>query len=159
MLAGIVAAFLAGHVKEQFAASRSHLMPSFRWVHIIVPVVATLIVAVITPAILTWLWGLRSVGLVASTVLMFGVISWCVAVLPNWTILQIIIIVSIFSETMKGGLRLIVSGQFEAEPWNLGPRCGDHHPGGNVSVSTERGHAHVPLSAAVGLDGKRPYDP
>ena len=114
MLAGIVAAFLAGHVKEQFAASRSHLMPHFRWVHIVVPVVATLIVAVITPAILTWLWGLRSVGLVASTVLMFGVISWCVAVLPNWTILQIIIIVSIFSETMKGDLRLIVSGQFEA---------------------------------------------
>jgi hypothetical protein len=67
---------LASHVRQQFAHCRSHLMPGFRRVHLAVATVVVFIVAILTPAIFTWLTGLHSVGLVALTLMLFSANLW-----------------------------------------------------------------------------------
>ena len=70
-----VFAGLALHIRQQFANSRSHLMPGFRPVHATVAAVAILIVATVVPATVAWLTDMRSVGLVAVALTLFGAIS------------------------------------------------------------------------------------
>ena len=114
------AGLLAAHVKNQFAESRCHLMPNFRRVHIAVAAGATLILAVGASAVLTWLTGLRSFGLVAVAVFVLGAVFWLVVALSNWVswvIIPLLLLTS--SETVMGALALFISGQFEAQATGL----------------------------------------
>ncbi len=45
---------LASHIRQQFADSRSRLMPGFARPHVIVAVAVILVAAVLLPAALTW---------------------------------------------------------------------------------------------------------
>ena len=115
LVAAFLSGFLAMHVKEQFAESRSTLMPNFRRIHTAVAAVATLILAVVAPAILSWSMGLRSVGLLAITVFVCGAMFWSVLVLSNWMIWPMLTMVVVgLSQSARHALIVLVSGQFEA---------------------------------------------
>ena len=68
--------FLVVHVKEQFADSRTHLMPGFRRIHSAIAGVAAVLCAVLLPAIFAWVIGWNPTGFVAITILLFGTILW-----------------------------------------------------------------------------------
>jgi hypothetical protein len=116
MLATALFILIAVHLKEQFAAPRSHLMPDFRRVHATVAGVAALILAVVLPALLTWLAGWRSVGLVAVVVSLLGTVFWMVLLdAYGWAWLGWASIVTalFFSRLEMLDLAWLWSGQFE----------------------------------------------
>ena len=82
MLAMFLFGMFAIHVKNQFANSRARLTPGFRRVHATVAAAAALLLAVLLPTMLIWLADLRSVGLVALMVFLFGAI-FCSVVMQS----------------------------------------------------------------------------
>jgi hypothetical protein len=109
---------LAGHMKEQFADSRAHLMPGFRRVHATVAVVAALIFIVFLPTALTWLMGFRSVGFAAIVVLLFSGSLWMTLRFTIWGCLPFFTLllgfsISIIYKPTHQELAQFVSGQFE----------------------------------------------
>ena len=91
----MVAIFLFGmfaiHVKNQFADSRARLTPGFRRVHATVAAAAALLLAVLLPIVLIWLADLRSLGLVALVVFLFGAILCSVALHSDPVIVPVIV--------------------------------------------------------------------
>ena len=109
---------LALHMRQQFADSRSHLMPGFRRVHATVATVVILIVAVLLPAAVSWLVGLRSAGLVAVVLLLLSAVLWLVLLAPAR--LSVLLAVSLgigyvasFTEPVSATLVQFVQGGFE----------------------------------------------
>ena len=105
---------LALHVKGQFADPRADLMPGFRRAHAIVAAGWVLLLAVVLPAMLTWLWHVPSVSLVALTLCVLGLILW--AALRNPALLGILFCVAMFAAISEPGSRALdqlFSGQLE----------------------------------------------
>ncbi|MCE5302286.1 MAG: hypothetical protein LLF97_04135, partial [Planctomycetaceae bacterium] len=75
---------LVVHMKEQFVDARASLMPRFRRVHAEVAMVVILLAAILFPAVLAWLMGLRSIGLTALAVLLFGTTLWLTLNPSGW---------------------------------------------------------------------------
>ena len=50
MAVAFLAGFLAMHIKDQFADARSHLMPDYRRVHLVVAALATVILVIVAPS-------------------------------------------------------------------------------------------------------------
>lgn len=117
----VFAGMFATHVKDQFANSRSHLMPHFHRPHIAIAAVATLmlILGVAVPALEGWAMGFRSVGTVAIVVVMSGAVFWSVLLFTNWLIWLFIIVMLVNISEVWRPLALIVSGQFEAQAVGL----------------------------------------
>lgn len=116
----LLAGIFAMHVKEQFAGSRSHLMPHFRRAHIVIAAAVTLILAVAAPGLEAWSMGLHSIGTVAITVVLVGATFWCVLLLANWVVLPVTIMMFInMSQTAWRSQALIASGQFEVQAVGL----------------------------------------
>jgi hypothetical protein len=116
-LAAFLSFFVAMHVKEQFADSRSHLTPDFRRVHIVVAAVAILILAVFPPSLLAWQMGLSPIGMAAVASVLIGAALWSVLLFSNWLIWPIILISLLnISNTAKDALLMIVS--WEPFEWN-----------------------------------------
>jgi hypothetical protein len=67
---------LAVHVRDQFSHPQARLIPGFQKAHVSVAAGAALIIAVVMPAIFTFLAGWHSVGLIAITVFLFSMILW-----------------------------------------------------------------------------------
>ena len=112
--------YFAVHMKEQFAHPRAHLMPGFRRVHVTVAAGVILAIAVVLPAALTWLLGLRSVGLVALSLLLFGTVLWMMLEPSTW--LGFLVAVGAFALVTgsgTGALQQLVSGQFEPQAFAL----------------------------------------
>jgi hypothetical protein len=108
--------FFAVHVKNQFTDSRARLTPGFCRVHVAVAAAVALVLVVLFPAALIWLAGLRSVGIVAVSVLAFGAIfcSTMVPVKPLSWILALCI-VAIFLEPVRDVLWRLLAGQYEVQ--------------------------------------------
>ena len=120
MGAAIFAISVAIHIKDQFAESRSHLIPNFRGAHLMIAAAVTLIFAVVAPSLVAWMTHLRSVGLAALITLVFGLMFWSVLMQSVWMILLLPIQIAIsFSESTQIALALIVSGRFEAQAVGL----------------------------------------
>ena len=105
----------AHHVKSQFSDSRAHLTPSFRRVHATVAAAAAFLLAVVLPLLLIWLADLRSVGLVALTVFLLGMILYQ-ATHPNllaW--LLALGVLATFATPTRILIWQFLSGEFEAE--------------------------------------------
>jgi hypothetical protein len=75
---------LSLHIRRQFADSRARLTPGFCRVHAAVAVAVIGIVTVLLPGAVTWLLGLRSVGLVAIAVCLFSAALWLVLLASMW---------------------------------------------------------------------------
>ena len=109
---------LASHVRQQFAHCRSHLMPGSRRVHLAVATVVVFIVAILTPAMFTWLTGLRSVGLVALTLMLFSANLWITLVPSTWLGVALWLFlaagwVALFAESFRNGVAQFAQGRFE----------------------------------------------
>ena len=63
---------IVAHAREQFADSRSHLMPNFRDAHFAAFAALALMVVLLVPVTFTWLVGLRSIVPVAVSVFLCG---------------------------------------------------------------------------------------
>ena len=116
MLAMFLFGMFAIHVKDQFANSRARLTPGFRRVHATVAAAAALLLAVLLPTMLIWLADLRSVGLVALMVFLFGATFCWVAL--QWGLLSWLIVLGFFStftEPIRILLWWLISGKFEAQ--------------------------------------------
>lgn len=112
-------AMFVHHVKGQFADSRAHLMPGFRRVHATVAAGAALLLTVILPMVFVWLADLRSVGLVAVTVFLFGAILYQATdqnllsrLLLSLTTLGLF---ATFTEPARLLIWQLLSGEFEVE--------------------------------------------
>jgi hypothetical protein len=114
-------AYVAVHVKDQFADSRARLTPGFRRVHAIVAAIAALIVAVILPAMLACFLGWHSIGLVAVMVLLFGATSWVIVKDASWiSFAALAVALAVFNtESGRDWLRGLISGQFETQAFAL----------------------------------------
>lgn len=112
-------AMFVHHVKGQFADSRAHLVPGFRRVHAAVAAAAALLLTVILPMVLIWLADLRSVGLVALTVFLFGDILYQSTHqnLSSWLLsaLTCLGLFAAFTEPARLLIWQLVSGKFEVE--------------------------------------------
>ncbi len=106
---------IVAHSKEQFADSRAHLTPGFRRAHARVATALALTVAVLLPAALTLLAGLRSVSLVAVSVFLLGAVLWLVLWRWHWVcyFLPGIWGLGIMHDRMFFALGQLASGQFE----------------------------------------------
>ncbi len=105
---------IAVHVKEQFAAPRSHLTPDFRRVHAAVAGVAALILTVLLPLLLTWLAGSFSVGLAALMLSLFGATLWLVLHWAAWwSWILVIWLMVLIPKMPSSDLALLWSGRFE----------------------------------------------
>ncbi len=115
LLAIVLFLMFAHHVKSQFADSRAHLTPSFRRAHATVAAAAGFLLAVVLPLVLIWLADLRSVGLVALTVFLLGLILYQ-ATHPNllsW--LLALGVITTFATPTRILIWQLLSGKFEAE--------------------------------------------
>jgi len=111
--------FWAMHIVQQFANSRARLMPGFCRVHATVAVAAALAIGVLLLAATAWLVGLKSVGLVGITMLLFGSVAWLTLQRPAWVALVIVgwmLATAYFGRTY---VQQIVTGQFEPEAVGL----------------------------------------
>lgn len=116
MLAVAVYSLLVLHLKGQFADARAHLVPGFRRVHALVAGAVALLLTVALPMVLIWLADLRSVGLVALSVFLFGAILCSVALQSNLLSWLIILgIFTTFAEPTRVLIWQLVSGQFELQ--------------------------------------------
>ena len=108
------------HMVQQFADSRAYLTPAFRHVHIAVAAVVALVIALLLPAILTWLLGFRSIGLVASAMFLFGTFL-CTLLYPSAWVgwLMPVGIIAICTPWGKGVLYQFVSGRCELQALGL----------------------------------------
>ena len=103
MGAALFALFVAIHIKDQFAESRSHLMPNFRRAHLVVAAAVTLIFVVVAPSLVAWTTHLRSFGLAALITLVFGVMFWSVLIQSNWILLLLLLQIAVtFSIAVHG---------------------------------------------------------
>ena len=109
--------YLAVHVKDQFANSRARLTPGFRRAHVAIAAVASLIAAALLPAMLAWLAGWHSLGLVACTVLLFGAAIWQMSS-PWLGPLVAVGFLAMMNRPLSVYLHQFVSGQ--AEPAAIG---------------------------------------
>ena len=115
LLVPLVAIVLvATHVKNQFADSRAHLTPNFRRVHATVAAAAAFLLAVVLPLALIWVADLRSVGLVALTVFLLGLILYQTTHpnLLSW--LLVLVIIAPLATPTRILMWQLVSGEFEA---------------------------------------------
>ena len=111
---------LAFHVKEQFASPRAYLMPGFLRVHASVAGGLVLLLAVLMPAMLTWLSGSHSIGLVALTVCMLGTTLWLVLLCPAlWGLLVTAGVFAMIGSPGQRAIGQLVSGQFEVQAYIL----------------------------------------
>ena len=116
---------LTTRVAEQFASPRAHLMPAFRRFHVAVAAAVAVVAAVLLPTSITWLAGLHSVGLVALTAFMFGVILWAKSLSSLHGTVQILLLVfgtmALASEPLTGFLHLdpLIHGQYEPMAFGL----------------------------------------
>jgi hypothetical protein len=108
---------LALHMKGQFVDSRAHLTPVFRRVHAIVAALATLIVAVVLPAGLSWFMGWHGIGFVAVVMLLFGTILWVIVNDATWTVFAMLLGWAAFCSTQAGPayFRELLAGQIEPQ--------------------------------------------
>lgn len=106
--------YVITHAAQQFANQRSHLMPNFRRVHIIVGGIMAFALTVILPAIVIFAAGMRSIGLIAFAVCFFGVVLCQTVYSPGW-IGSLMGMASVVFWTPWGidFIRQFVSGQFE----------------------------------------------
>ena len=116
VLVGSAFFLVAAHAKEQFADSRAHLMPGFRYTHGLIGAAAALLVAVVLPAIITLVMGWQSVGLTAISVLGFGTVLWLMLACSAWISL-FVVAAWLASVTEPGGkyLQELVTGQSEGQ--------------------------------------------
>jgi hypothetical protein len=115
-LAMVLFGMFAMHVKNHFADSRARLTPGFRRVHATVAAAVALLLAVLLPMMLIWLVDLRSIGLAALMVFLFGGILCSVALhstLLSWFIL--LGFFATFTEPTKILLWQLISGTYEAQ--------------------------------------------
>ncbi|MEN6407121.1 MAG: hypothetical protein ABFC77_11695 [Thermoguttaceae bacterium] len=111
---------LVAHMKEQFVDARASLMPGFRRVHAEVAMVAILLAAIFFPAVLAWLIGLRSIGLTALAVLLFGATLWWALNPSGWAGLLVGGMALVcFTPLLQGAFGQLISGRFEAQAWLL----------------------------------------
>jgi hypothetical protein len=87
--AGNLFVALSFHIRQQFADSRSRLMPGFCRVHATVAAVVILIFSVALPVVVSWILGLHSVGLVAISLTLFSGFLWLA--LFAWVWLTVVI--------------------------------------------------------------------
>jgi hypothetical protein len=112
--------FTTMHVLQQFADSRAHLMPGFRRVHITVAAGFALAIGVLFPATVSWLAGLRSVGLTAVAMLLLNLVLWC-SLVPSYALTVVFLAVWCGLSTNSGGIlaRQFISGQCEPQAVSL----------------------------------------
>ena len=111
----VLFAIFALHVKSQFADSRAHLTPGFRRVHVTVAAAVALLLAVVLPLVLIWLADLRSVGLVALTVFLLGLLLYQVTHRNLLSWLFVLPFIILFAAPTRILLWQLLSGEFEAE--------------------------------------------
>ncbi|MEN6557165.1 MAG: hypothetical protein ABFC54_03190 [Thermoguttaceae bacterium] len=111
---------LVVHMKEQFVDARASLMPRFRRVHAEVAMVVILLAAILFPAVLAWLMGLRSIGLTALAVLLFGTTLWLTLNPSGWGGLLVgAMFLVCFTPSLQGAFGQLIVGRFEAQAWLL----------------------------------------
>ncbi len=110
---------LAMHVVQQFANSRARLMPGFCRVHATVAIAAALTIGVLLPAVAAWLVGLKSLGLVGITMLLFGTNAWLMLQPRNR--ISLVIVGGMLATVCFGRtyVHQIVTGPFELEAAGL----------------------------------------
>ena len=120
MAVALATGVLTIHVKDQFAESRSHVMPRFRRIHFMVATAAVLGLIAATYGLLSLPLGIQSIGLLSIIVLLVGVMSWSVLHHPTWFIWSCVLIPWFgMSDQANRVLNLIVSGQFEFQAFGL----------------------------------------
>lgn len=75
---------LSLHVRQQFADSRSRLMPGFCRVHITVATVVMALFVIVLPVAITCVVGLHSAGLVAVSLSLFAAVFWVALLASLW---------------------------------------------------------------------------
>jgi hypothetical protein len=104
------------HVKSQFADARAHLTPNFRRVHATVAVAVAFLLTVALPAVVIWLADLRSIGLIALIVFLFGAILCAVVLHSN--LLSWLLTLGFFASYAEPARKFVwqlLSGQFEPQ--------------------------------------------
>ncbi len=120
MLAMALFAMFTLHVKSQFADSRARLTPGFHRVHATVAATIALLLVVLPPTVLIWLADLRSVGLVALMVFLFGAILCFVALHSRlWSWLIVLGCFATYTESARILLWQLLSGKVEAGAFAL----------------------------------------
>jgi hypothetical protein len=109
---------LSFHIRQQFADSRSHLTPGFCCVHATVAAIVIVVVSVVLPLVLTWILGLRSVGLVAISLTLFSAALWLALLAWVWltTVIGLVLAVgwfALFAEPVCAALVKLAQGDYE----------------------------------------------
>ncbi|MBN1909501.1 MAG: hypothetical protein JW818_07175 [Pirellulales bacterium] len=107
---------LAMHMKDQFADSRARLTPGFRRVHVVVAGTAILVCVVLLPGVVALAGGLRSVGLVALSVLFFDAVLWQVVSNSSWIALVLLAgWAGAMTDPIRAALGDFISGKLELQ--------------------------------------------
>jgi len=88
--------YLAYHISEQLVGLQSRLLPNFRRVHLVVACVAVSLMVIALPALLSILLRLHSVGLVAISLLSFGLIFLLMLSRSPWRAVVFMLIGGVF---------------------------------------------------------------
>jgi hypothetical protein len=111
----VLSVLIAIHVRDQFSCLQSRLIPGFQKVHSAIACAFVAIVAVLVPAVFTLLAGWKSVGFIAFTVFLFGVVVWFVLLRLTQLLSFLFVILVLGEQHIDHYLDSFVSGQFEIE--------------------------------------------